>query len=147
MAAGGEEAYRKQQEELEKKASNIFAAEEHFRVGEMALRRNQFDVAYEEFKKAVTLNPDEGEHHALLGWATWMTSDDKDEIVREIEKVMRRALKLSPKCVPAFYYLGQLAKHRNDTAGALEHFEQVLRMQPSNREARQEIRLLRSRQR
>ncbi len=145
LAAGGERAYRKQQEEAEKKAAAIFAAEDHFRAGEMALRRGLHKDALSQFEKAVTLNPDEGEHHAYYGWAKWLSADDRDAIYDEIKRVEERALKLSPKCAPAMFFLGQLAKHRKDKSTAESYFEQVLELLPNHNEARLELRLLRSR--
>lgn len=145
LAAGGELAYRRKQEDAEKKALNILTAEEHFLAGEMALRRNNFAGALEQFEKALTLNPDEGEHHAMYAWARWMSTPDKDSVFEETQAVIERAIKLSPKCIAAHYFLGELAVHKKRHAEALELFEKTLKLSPGHREAQLQLRLLRSR--
>jgi len=145
LVAGGELAYRRKQEEAATQAANILAAEEHFLAGEMALRRNNFKVAVDQFEKAMTLNPDEGEHHVMYAWARWMSSADKDAVLADIQSMIERGLQLSPKCVAAYYFLGELAVHGKRHAEALDLFEKTLKLSPDHREAQLQLRLLRSR--
>ena len=58
----------------------LFGAEEHFRKGEMALRREQFVQAEKEFRAALELNELEPDHHALLAWAKWCAASDRDAV-------------------------------------------------------------------
>src|SRR5262249_35025392 len=123
-------------------ATKILSAEEHFRKGEMALRRSLFSLAEKEFKTALELNPDEGEHHAMAAWATWCNAADKDAILTDIKKALNKAIELNNKCAPAFYYLGQLYKHLGDEARAGASFQKVLNLSPGNVDALREVRLL-----
>lgn len=142
LAEGGEAAVKAKQEEAEEAALKIFAAENEFLRGERALRHNQYKTALEAFEKAVELNPEEAEHHALLGWAEWCNAEDKEAINRQVTKRFTRAITLQPKCVPAFFYRGQIAKHKEDVDTAVECFRKVLELQPGHKEAELELRLL-----
>lgn len=129
----------------EKQAMKLFSAEEHFLRGELALRGNRFDDALAEFDKAVELNPDEAEHHALRAWANWCAASDKEAALVTVRQGLARALHLSPKCVPAYFYRGQLHSALGQQSRALEDFRKVLKLQPSHREAELQVRLLKSR--
>jgi hypothetical protein len=124
------------------RATKILTAEEHFRKGEMALRRQLFSLAEKEFKTALELNPDEGEHHAMAAWSTWCHADDKGAVAAEVKKGLNKAIELNAKCVPAFYYLGQLYKHVGDETRAMHAFRRVLDMAEGHVDALREVRLL-----
>lgn len=142
LAAGGEKAARAQDRRAEEMALKIVQAEEQYQIGEMALRRSQFDVAREHFARAVELNPDEGEHHAGLAWATWCGSASKDAILAEVKKALSTAMALSPRNPTALFYRGQIAKHRGNPDTAAECFRKVLELDPHHRDAQLELRLL-----
>jgi len=113
----------------------------------MALRRNQFDSARTLFEEAVELNPDEAEYQALLAWATWLCADDKISVSAAVQKRLGDAVALSPLCVPAHFYRGQVAKQIGRTQSAIEAFKQVLEIQPDHSEANLELRVLLGRER
>jgi curved DNA-binding protein CbpA len=131
--------------DAEAKMMAIFRAEEHFRLGELALRRQAFAQASTEFDKAVELNPDEAEHHALAAWARWCAHNDKPAVAREVKKQFRRALALSPINPAAYFYKGQVSKQEGDVETAISCFQKVLELQPSHRDAQLELRVLESR--
>jgi tetratricopeptide (TPR) repeat protein len=145
LAAGGEAALAKQQREAEKLAESALAAEEHFALGELALRRNQFSDARKLFEEALSLNAQEGEYHAMVGWTTWCTMSDKDAAWEAVKKHLTTAMALSPRSPRVFFYRGQVAKQRGDTEAALECFAKVLELEPRHKEAELELRLLRRR--
>ncbi|MCB9559585.1 MAG: DnaJ domain-containing protein [Kofleriaceae bacterium] len=145
LAAGGEAAVRKQQEQAEATALRLLGAEEHFRTGEMALRRNHYDVAVREFAEAVRLNPDEGEHHALLAWATWCAAADKKAVAREVRMGLELAMKTTPKNPAAYLYLGRIARSDGHDEEAVRWFRRVLEVAPRHTEAEAELRVLESR--
>jgi curved DNA-binding protein CbpA len=142
---GGETAIRAEEAEAEKLAAKIFGAEEHFRRGEMALRREQLEMALEEFKQAVALNPAEGEHHALLGWATYCTAPDKSKVRTQVRQLFDEAIKHAPRSVTPYLYLGRIARLEGRDAEAIEHFQRVMSTMPGHTEAASELRLLESR--
>jgi tetratricopeptide (TPR) repeat protein len=145
LAAGGEEVVRKAQADAEDKAGAVLRAEETFRLGEMALRRNQFDQARVLFDEAVSLNPEEAEYHALLAWATWLSAANKTLVAPDVQKRLAQAMVLSPQCVPAHFYGGQVAKHSGQIQAAIEAFRTVLELEPDHADAALELRLLRGR--
>lgn len=145
LRSGGTGDQARDRMQAEKQAQRVFSAEEHFLRGEAALRQGRFAGAHAEFEKAVELNPEEAEHHALLAWTTWCTAEDKDAALPDIEKSLERALELSPRCVAAYFHRGQIAAARGEQERALEDFRKVLKLRPSHREADLQVRLLQSR--
>lgn len=142
LAQGGEVAVRKKEDAEAAKAVAILTSEEHFRRGEMALRRQQWTQAQEEFKKALDLNGDEGEHHAMYAWATWCAAADKDKILADVKKGLNRAIELNAKCAPAFYFLGQVFKTQGDMDKAYNQFQRCVSLQPGHVDAEREIRVI-----
>jgi curved DNA-binding protein CbpA len=136
---------RARQEKLEGEAMKLFGAEEAFRKGEMALRRGQLEAAVGEFSKAIELNPEEGEHHALWAWATWCAAPDKVAVAGTARKALDKAIALSPKSAAPHLYLGRIARHAGRDAEAMEHLQRALQLQPGHTEAASELRVLESR--
>ena len=145
MSAGGEQAVRKAQADAEEKAGQVLRAEETFRRGEMALRRSMFEQARDLFEEAVELNGEEAEYHALLAWATWLAAPNKTQVAEQVQKGLAHALALSPQCVPAHFYAGQVAKNTGQTQVAIDAFRTVIDLEPGHPEANLELRVLRSR--
>jgi len=145
LAAGGERALRAQQAEAEELAGRLFGAEEAYQLGTMALRRSQFREALAQFQRAVELNPDEAEHHALQAWAMWSAADDKKAIGKEVRRGFRKAISLQPKCVPAYYYRGKIANADGKEETALECFRKVLEYEPNHQGALTEMRVMEGR--
>jgi hypothetical protein len=145
ISAGGEQAVRKAQADAEEKAGRVLRAEETFRRGEMALRRSMFEQARALFEEAVSLNDEEAEYHALLAWATWLSAPNKTVVATEVQKRLAHALAMSPQCVPAHFYGGQVAKHSGQTQAAIDAFRRVISLEPGHSEAALELRVLRGR--
>ncbi len=129
----------------EEMAARLFGAEEAFLRGQAAMRRNQPAAAVPEFKRAVELNPDEGEHLAMLAWAMWCAAGNKETVGKEVRQLLTSAIAMAPRCVPAFFYRGQIAKQQNNLEQAAECFDKVLELDPDHKEAQTEVRLLTSR--
>jgi hypothetical protein len=145
MSAGGEQVVRKAQAAAEEKAGQVLRAEETFRRGEMALRRSMFEQARALFEEAVELNGEEAEYHALLAWATWLVAPNKSQVSEQVQKGLAHALALSPQCVPAHFYVGQIAKNTGQTQIAIDAFRIVIDLEPGHPEANLELRVLRGR--
>ena len=142
LSAGGEDAVKKSMVDADVIAARVLKAEETFHRGEMALRRNRFDTAKQLFEEAVELNREEAEYQALLAWATWLCAPDKIQVSAAVQKRLGDAIALSPRCVPAHFYLGQVAKQIGRTQAAIEAFKQVLEIQPEHSDANLELRVL-----
>ena len=145
LRAGGEKAVKARAAEAESKTLRLLAAEDAFRRGEMALRRDLFAEAVAAFQQAVELNPEEGEHHAGLAWATWCLAPDKSKVLTEVRRGLDRAKDLSPQSALPYLYRGRVAKHEGKDDLAHQCFEQVLELEPGNIDASAEVRLLESR--
>ncbi len=141
-AAGGEAAIQRREDAAEELAERMLAAEEHFRLGEMALRRNQLDVAIAEAQRAVELNPQEGEHHALWGWATWCASMDRKAIANQVHVALETATRLAPKNPQAFLYLGKIARAEGNDDHAAHWLRLALQAAPGHAEASAELRVV-----
>lgn len=146
LAAGGAAGGAKGQQAAESMASRLMQAEEQFRRGEWSLRRGRWAEAHAAFEKAVELNPDEAEHHALLAWTIWCAAEDKPSVRDEVMACFQRAVDLSPKSLAALYYRGRVASMEQDPATATRCFQRVVDMDASYQDASLQLRLIQSRQ-
>ena len=142
LAAGGEKAFAKEQREAEEMAIRIIRSEEHYYLGEMALRRNQFAHAEGEFRKACELNPEEGEYRALYAWCYYCNASDRAAIEREAYGLMAESLKMNAKSITIRLYNAKLLKLMGHKEEAIAAFRELKRMDPGNREGNLELRLL-----
>ncbi len=143
LAQGGEQAVKRRTDDEVERATRVLTAEEHFRKGEMALRREMYNLAEKEFQAALDLNDAEPEHHALLAWARWCGAADKDAVFAEVRKGLNRALELSSQnCVPAFLYFGEVYTARGDHERAYAMFQRVLGIEAHHVEAQRQVRLI-----
>lgn len=133
--------------DAEQLAARIFAAEEAFRFGEMALKRNHIAEALERFEEAVELNPDEGEHHAYLAWTRWCAAADKTQILGKVREGLSRACDLSPNSPTPYLLRARVARQRGDGAKAEKLYLKVLSLEPGHSEAETELRILRQHKR
>jgi Flp pilus assembly protein TadD len=145
LQSGGEEAAAAEQAQAEALASKLLGAEEHFRRGEMALRRDQLDRALVEFQEAVALNPAEGEHHALLGWVTFALAPDKAVVRAPAKAMLDKAVELAPRSPTPHLYLGRIARLEGRDADAMAAFQKALAIAPGHTEAASELRVLEAR--
>jgi curved DNA-binding protein CbpA len=145
-STGGEDAMKQAQSQAEDAAIRALRAEESYRLGEMALRRNNFQEALEMFEQAAELQPEEAEYQALAAWAAWLVADDKVQVATAVQRRLSDAIALSPNCVPAHFFSGQVAKQSGRTQAAIESFRRVVELMPAHPEANLELRVLLSRE-
>ncbi len=94
----------------------------------------RYDLAQQEYRKAIELNPNAPGAHYGLGRAILGASKDDhsiDEAVREFE----RELAVSPENASAEYELGEIARERGQFDLAREHFSRAVRYTPDFFEA------------
>lgn len=127
--------------------AQILAAEEAFRLGEMALRRSHWPEALERFEQAVELNPQEGEHHAYLAWTQWCAATDKNAVLSTVREGMARATEVSPKNATVYLLRAHVAKQAGDLERAEKLYRKVLSLEPTNTEAETELRILQAQKR
>jgi tetratricopeptide (TPR) repeat protein len=145
LRRGGEGAVRAEQAKAEELARRIMEAEEAFRRGELALRRDQPEAAVGELELAIQLNPEETDYHALLAWAQFCAAPDKMAIATRTRTLLDRAIQRSPRSVTARFYLGRVERMLGSDKDALRHFRDVLAQAPGHTEAASEVRVLEAR--
>jgi cytochrome c-type biogenesis protein CcmH/NrfG len=123
----------------------IMRAEEAFKQGEMALRRDQLTQAIEAFQMAVELQPKEAEYQALLAWAQFAAAPDKNAVAGATRKALQRAAETNDRSTSARFYLGRVERMLGREREALQYFEEVLAIKPSHSEAASEARILKQR--
>ncbi len=123
-------------------AENALEAMTDFRMAETALQRSDLVSAERLAKKAALADPDQPEYGALLAWILAMSG--KSGVVEDSIKKLNAILKEDGTCETALLYRGKLFKRAERKSEALRDFEAVLEVNPKNREAATEVRLLRS---
>ena len=145
LRRGGEAAVAAEQARAEEMAIRILDAEEAFRRGEAALRRDQLASALQEFARALQLNPDEVDYVAAHSWAEFCASPDKVQIAQKTRNTLERAIAKSPRSVTPRFYAGRVERMLGRDADALRHFRDVLQIEPHHREATTEARVIEQR--
>ncbi len=145
LARGGEAAIRAEEARADEMAMRVMRAEEVFRQGEMALRRDQLPQAIEAFKEAVALQPNEAEYQAMLAWAQFAAAPDKNALANATRKALQKAIETNERAVTARFFLGRVERMLGREREALQHFQEVLRIKPNHSEAASEARILEQR--
>ncbi len=120
----------------------ILHAEELFQKGCILVKAKKFADAVEFLADAIATNPDEGEFYAWRGIARFFASGDRQQGKVEADRDLAMALKKNPRCAPAFFFQGQIAKLLGDTSAAEKFFKQTLDIQPDHLDAQRELRYL-----
>ena len=145
LSRGGVNAVRAADNKADELAMRIMHAEEAFKRGEMALRREQLDVALQEFTTAVELQPTEPEYQALLVWTKFIAASDKSAIAAPTRQQLLRSADKLENSPTARFYLGRVERILGREREALQHFYEVLKIKPNHAEASSEIRILEQR--
>jgi tetratricopeptide (TPR) repeat protein len=145
LGRGGEAAVRAEEQAADELAMRVMRAEEAFRLGEMALRREQIDQAVQQFGIAAELQPNEAEYQAMLAWATFAAAPDKNVVAQVTRRALTRAADANDRSPTALFYLGRVERMLGREKEALHYFQEVLRIKPSHSEATSEARILEQR--
>jgi hypothetical protein len=145
LGRGGEAAVRAEDQKADEMAMRVMRAEEEFRQGEMALRREQIPLAITHFQMAVELQPNEAEYQALLAWAQFANAADKSTVASHTRRTLIRAAEKNSESPTAHFYLGRVERMLGREKEALYCFYQVLKIKPNHSEARSEARILEQR--
>lgn len=120
----------------------VLAAEDSFHKGVAFIKARRFVEAVKALDDAITLNPREGEFYAWRGYARYFTNLDKKAAMVDAMRDLHHALKLTERCAPAHYLIGQLHKLSGDNTLALKHFKKCVSLDSAHVDAQREIRLL-----
>jgi CheY-like chemotaxis protein len=144
----GRDGYRLQlaqgarlEEEMEE-ARRALAAEQEFQKGAVALKARRYNPAFEAFKSAVDLYPQEGEYLAYLGWTRFLSAQRDEAAQKEAVKALRHAAKLAPDSDKPYLFLGQLLKATGRHEPAERMFVKAVQVKSDCVEALRELRLI-----
>ena len=91
---------------------------------------NEPKAAYENYTKAIVLNPDMCDAYFNRAQALLMNKEKDDETLKLALEDFDHAIKLDPKFVDALYYKAVVQKNLKDYTGAAETLEKVLAIDP-----------------
>ncbi|HVV84291.1 MAG TPA: DnaJ domain-containing protein, partial [Kofleriaceae bacterium] len=147
LDAGGPRAAAEREAAATAQAQAAVEAEERYRLGEMAMRRQQAEIAVHEFHRAVELKPDEPDYLTLLGWALYVAARDKVAAVTVARAHLQKALTLKKETALPWLYLGRIARMEGEDDEASRAFRRALQISPTNSEAQAELRVVEARRR
>ncbi|MSP63884.1 MAG: tetratricopeptide repeat protein [Myxococcales bacterium] len=126
----------------EARARAVLDGEMAFLQGEVAFKKRDFAAAVMAFARSVDLNPEEGEHLAMLAWSRLSA---KQATLADIKRDLRNAIAKSPRCARAHYYLGVVLRDEGDPEHAIGELRKALEIDPRLSDAASEIRLINTR--
>lgn len=121
----------------------IFKAEELFQKGTLLVKARAYDRALESFTEATKLNAEEPEFGVWIAWVEFLQSTDRKKQQLASTQIMEEALKKVPRCMPAYLFLGQMAKIVGDLSLAEKHFKRGLSLEPEQPDLVRELKYLR----
>ena len=121
------------------KAMKMLEADMALRRGEVLLKKNDFLGAIREFEASVQLDPQNGEHLAYLTWARVCANQTN---YADAKGLLNQAVKLSPHCAQAYYYLGVCLKEEKDIDRAYNMFRKAHELNARLLDAEREMRLI-----
>jgi len=112
---------------------------------QQALRGDDPSKAVFELSRACELSPYDVDYRALLGWATFCATTDKEGIAGHTRRTLADAINKGDKPEVARFYLGRVERMLGRDREALHHFKEVLVLVPEHLEAQTEARLIEQR--
>lgn len=121
-------------------------AEERYRRGQVAIKRDDLEEAAREFEAAYELKKDEGDYLAMLTWVRFCVAPNKEQAAAVARQGFERASRMAPESLTPRFWYGRLERVLGRTQQALTHFRWVLDQDPRHAEAAAEVRVLMSRE-
>jgi DNA-binding response OmpR family regulator/curved DNA-binding protein CbpA len=126
--------------------SSLLEAETQYMEGKLHLKRQAWGAAEAALRKAVKMNPDEGEYLLWLGIAALRNGTPGEKtILAEAAELFSQAMARLPASPEPCYRLGKLAAGRGEIDKAIEYFQTALARSPDHLESLRELRLIRLR--
>jgi curved DNA-binding protein CbpA len=120
----------------------ILNAEDTFHKGEILVKARKFPEAVKALEEAIKGNPDEGEYYAWRGYAKFFSVADKKTNHAEALRDINHCIAKNPRCAPAFYFLGHIARLMGDLKEAKKQFKKCLELNEKHLDAERELRLM-----
>jgi len=135
-----EPRYRAVWEEYDPKGRSQLA-QQHIQLAESAMSYHNIKAAVYNYQKACAAGPPTAEPYFQLANLLVQSDEDRDE--REIMKLLRRSVELSPRSTPMRLALADFYVEQGLLANARREFEEVLRIEPGNGDAKAGIKRVR----
>jgi curved DNA-binding protein CbpA len=123
--------------------SAIFKAEELFTKATVLVRARQYPAAQAALAEAIQLNPDEAEFGVWAAWVSFLTAEDRKRQQAESSAAIEAALRKVPRCMPAYLFLGLMAKNTGDLSLAEKQLQRGLALAPDHADLLRELKFLR----
>ena len=120
----------------------IFRSEELFQKATALVRSRQYAVALTTLNEAMKLN-DEPEFSVWKAFVEFLVAEDGKRQHAASAAAIETALKKVPRCMPAYLFLGQMAKVMGQLDLAEKHLKRGLALEPDHVELTRELKYLR----
>jgi len=120
----------------------IMGGEQEFNAGMTALKARSYEQALAHFQRALEFDSEEGDFHALSGWARFLLYKDDKAEAAAARHSLERARNLAPSSPTGYYYAGMLHKACSELHEAKRMFRLAVEKDPKHVEAGQELRLM-----
>ncbi len=135
-----EPRYRALWEEYDPKGRSQLA-QQHIQLAESAMSYHNIKAAVYNYQKACEAGPPNAEPYFQLAHLLLQSDEDRDE--REIMKLLRRAVELSPRSTKMRLALADFYLEQGLLANARREYEEVLRIEPGNAAAKAGVKKVR----
>jgi tetratricopeptide (TPR) repeat protein len=121
----------------------ILEAEQLFVKATVYVKTRQYDAALKALDDATKLHPDEPEFSVWRAWVDFLLASDRKARHPVAAAAIEAALKESPRCMPGYLFLGQMAKLVGELAVAERHLKRGLQLDPEHADLVRELKYLR----
>ncbi|MDD9940709.1 MAG: DnaJ domain-containing protein [Myxococcales bacterium] len=107
-------------------------------------RKHQYEAALEALKRILDVTKDEPDYHAMYGWLLMQKYPTKPGVRAPYDEMLaacETALELHANHEKAHLYKAQILRRMGRTKEALDHFREVVRINPNNLDAAREVRI------
>jgi tetratricopeptide (TPR) repeat protein len=120
----------------------ILQAEQVFHAATLLVKARKFEEAVKKLDEAIQLNAEEPEFGIWRAWAAFhlVAGEQRSRQVVAASQAIEAGLRLAPRCVSGYLFLGRMAKLAGDAAAAERHFKRGLEVDPGNAELKSELR-------
>lgn len=125
----------------DQKVADIVGAAMEFQKAEVLARRGNWMEAIQYLDRALELNQDEADFHALRGWLLFQIHSGPNAPTAKMLAAVDEALKINDRCERAHYYKGMILKRLGRHKDALASFRRAAEINPKNVDAVREVRL------
>ncbi|HEU4385276.1 MAG TPA: DnaJ domain-containing protein [Anaeromyxobacteraceae bacterium] len=122
----------------------ILQAENLFQMATVLVKTRKYEEALQKLDEAVKLNADEPEFGVWRAWLQFLLApaDRKKAQQGTAAQAIEAALRKNPRCMPAYLFLGQMAKLMGDASAAEKAWKRGLAADESNIDLQRELRYL-----